>query len=248
MIKNTILALVLALTLSLAQTSFAKLVPEQWCFKCPPGTELALFERDRYYCVVPGTTKYLAAPVWAKPHTAKVLWDVKEGRCIDNYIRFGRDFCYRCPKGFRFVGDAVTDYRVNVQHISYQVHVKDYGWLPATQDGNMAGTTGESRRMEAIRIKVEGLPNNCKLQYNVHAANIGWMGWVNNGAIAGTTGQSRRLEAIRIKLEGCPQWRVEYKVHAANIGWMGSKFDGQVAGTTGQSRRIEAIKIWLRRR
>lgn len=134
------------------------------------------------------------------------------------------------------------------QHIFYQVHVQDHGWLPTVQDGAVSGTTGQSRRMEALKIGVQGLPPNCMLKYNVHAANVGWMGWVGNGDVAGTTGQSRQLEAVAIKLDNCPQWGVEYKVHAADIGWMGWEYDGDMAGTTGQSRRIEAIKIRLRRR
>ena len=40
-------------------------------------------------------------------------------------------------------------------HIVYQVHVQGKGWMPAVRDGAIAGTIGESRRVEAIRIWLE---------------------------------------------------------------------------------------------
>jgi hypothetical protein len=107
--KKSILFLVFTLTLSLTKLSFAGLVEEQWCVKCPPGTNLTLFGRDRYYCMVPGTNQSAGVPLWAKPSWAKVIWDVQGGRCIDTYIRFGDEFCYRCPVGYA-ITTAVTDY------------------------------------------------------------------------------------------------------------------------------------------
>jgi uncharacterized protein YjdB len=63
----------------------------------------------------------------------------------------------------------------------------------------MAGTTGQSRRMEAIRIRLAGC-GILRVQYQVHVAGQGWLPWVSDGQMAGTTGQSRRMEAIRIQL------------------------------------------------
>jgi len=108
--RRSILVLVFVLTLSLTKLSFAELVPEQWCFKCPPGTNLSLVERDRYDCMAPGTSQSAGVPLWAKPSWAKVVWDDQEGRCQDTYIRFGDEFCYRCPGDYE-LSTAVTDYR-----------------------------------------------------------------------------------------------------------------------------------------
>jgi len=108
--RRSILISVFVLTLSLTQLSFAELVPEQWCFKCPQGTNLSLVERDRYDCMAPGASQSAGAPLWAKPSWAKVVWDVQEGRCRDGYIRFGDEFCYRCPGDYE-LSTAVTDYR-----------------------------------------------------------------------------------------------------------------------------------------
>ena len=108
--RRSILVSVFVLTLSLTKFSFAEFVPEQWCFKCPAGTNLSLVERDRYDCTSPGTSQSAGVPLWAKPSWVKVVWDSQEGRCQVSYIRFGDEFCYRCPGNYE-LSTAVTDYR-----------------------------------------------------------------------------------------------------------------------------------------
>lgn len=126
--------------------------------------------------------------------------------------------------------------------ITYRVHVKDYGWLENSFGGNVAGTTGQSRRMEAIQISLNGIDGS--LKYQVHVQDHGWLPEVLNGNIAGTTGQSKRMEAIIIKLENS-SYNIKYRVHTKDLGWMSWVNSGEIAGTTGQSRRIEAIQIRL---
>lgn len=47
-------------------------------------------------------------------------------------------------------GQLVTDYAVE-----YRVHIQDYGWFQGWQkDGAIAGTAGESKRLEAIQIRI----------------------------------------------------------------------------------------------
>ena len=90
--------------------------------------------------------------------------------------------------------------------LSYQTHIQDIGWEADTgrgwkSDGAMSGTQGESKRLEAIQIKLTGADaEQFDIYYQVHAQNIGWMGWAKNGESAGTAGYSYRLEAIRIVL------------------------------------------------
>ncbi len=141
---------------------------------------------------------------------------------------------------FFFISIPIISYTSSEGIINYQVHVQDYGWLNTTNNGNIAGTTGEARRMEAIRINLNKVDGN--LKYQVHVQNYGWLGEVQEGKIAGTTGQSKRMEAIIIKLEDST-YNIKYRVHVKNIGWMNWVENGQVAGTVGESRRIEAIQI-----
>lgn len=126
--------------------------------------------------------------------------------------------------------------------IRYQVHVRDYGWLSEVAEGKIAGTTGQGRRMEAIKIDLEGIDGI--LKYQVHVEQYGWLPEVLEGKMAGTTGESKRMEAIIIKLENS-SYSMKYRVHVKDIGWMNWVSSGKIAGTTGQSRRIEAIQIVL---
>mgnify|MGYP004627372559 CR=1 FL=1 len=40
--------------------------------------------------------------------------------------------------------------------ITYQTHVQSYGWQDWKSDGELAGTTGQGKRIEALRVKLTG--------------------------------------------------------------------------------------------
>ena len=85
--------------------------------------------------------------------------------------------------------------------VNNSTHVQDIGWQGYVKDGSTAGTTGQSKRLEAIRIKLtDELAENYDIYYRVHAQEFGWLGWEKNGESAGTAGYSYRLEAIEVKL------------------------------------------------
>ena len=85
--------------------------------------------------------------------------------------------------------------------ISYRVHCQTYGWMDWKTDGQYAGTSGESKRLEALQIRLTGeLKKKYDVYYRVHAQNYGWLDWAKNGARAGTAGHSLRLECIQIVL------------------------------------------------
>lgn len=126
--------------------------------------------------------------------------------------------------------------------ISYSTHVQNVGWVYNKKNGERAGTTGSSLRLEALKINVSGM-SNVNIKYQVHVQNIGWQGWKTNGALAGTEGQSLRLEAIKILLDSTEDYSVMYRVHVQNIGWQDWRTDGDIAGTEGQGLRLEAIEI-----
>lgn len=134
---------------------------------------------------------------------------------------------------------------VSAASVSYQSHVQNIGWQDWKTDGESSGTSGQSLRLEAIRIKLDGIDGG--IEYRTHVQNIGWMEWVPNSALSGTSGQSLRLEAIGIRLTGeaDDKYDVYYRVHAQNFGWMGWAKNGESAGTAGFSYRLEAIQIKL---
>ena len=85
--------------------------------------------------------------------------------------------------------------------VNYSTHVQDIGWQGWKANGQMAGTSGQSKRLEAIRIKLTGeMAKQYDIYYRVHSQEFGWLGWAKNGESAGTEGYSYRLEAIQIQL------------------------------------------------
>ena len=127
--------------------------------------------------------------------------------------------------------------------ITYRTHVQDIGWQNYVKDEEISGTSGQSKRLEGINIKLSNAENNLNVTYQVHIQDIGWQSWKKNGEMAGTEGRSLRLEAIRIRLEDSDKYSIMYRVHIQDIGWQDWKTDGEIAGTEGRSLRLEAIQI-----
>ena len=135
-----------------------------------------------------------------------------------------------------------------VPSVIYQTHIEDYGWQDWKKDGQMAGTSGESKRLEGIKINLDNKGSyNGTIEYCTHIEGIGWQDWRSNGEMSGTSGQSKRLEAIKINLTGEmeKQFDIYYRVHAQGYGWLGWTKNGNSAGTEGLSKRLEAIEIVL---
>ena len=130
--------------------------------------------------------------------------------------------------------------------ITYRAHVAYYGWLNWTSDGEMAGTTGESRRMEAIKIKLTGDMKGDVI-YQTYVRDMGWQDEVKNSETAGTVGESKQIEAIKIRLDGDvkSKYNILYRVHLKDKGWLDWVSNGAMAGSDTDSLRIEAIEIKL---
>jgi transglutaminase/protease-like cytokinesis protein 3 len=134
--------------------------------------------------------------------------------------------------------------------LTYRTHVQTYGWQKYVSAGKMSGTSGKSKRLEGINIRLANAPCGGTIQYRTHVQRLGWQGWRNNGAMAGTSGRSLRLEAIEIRLTGelANRYDIYYRVHCQRFGWMGWAKNGARSGSAGYSRRLEGIQIVLVRR
>lgn len=130
--------------------------------------------------------------------------------------------------------------------IKYQTHVQNIGWQGEKADGEMSGTTGQSLRLEAIKIQLSSSIDG-GIVYKTHVQDYGWQNFVTNGQASGTSGQAKRLEAIQMQLTGnaMNQYDLYYRVHAQNFGWLGWAKNGESAGTAGYSYRLEGIQIVL---
>lgn len=153
---------------------------------------------------------------------------------------------YTCTKCGTTKDESIAKLVDDRASILYKTHVQDIGWQDFVQDGKMSGTSGRSKRLEGIQIKLSSkLKGN--VEYQTHVQDIGWQGWKSNGTMSGTSGQSKRLEAIRIKLSGeiANKYDVYYRVHCQDFGWLGWAKNGEASGSEGFSKRLEGIEICL---
>ena len=119
--------------------------------------------------------------------------------------------------------------------IKYQAHVQEDGWQDWKYNGEMAGTTGEKKRIEAIRIDYP------EVSAKAHIQEKGWVdyGKITKDTIIGTTGEKLRLECL------CLKGNFKYRLHLQETGWTcWTEADGICTlGSVGQKLRIEAIEI-----
>ena len=153
----------------------------------------------------------------------------------------------RCDMNYCFNG-SLLNVDDSKMHIQYEAHVSNIGWMSSKRDGSTAGTTGQSKAAEDLKVSILNPVEDGSVQINANVSGIGWQGWDTPSASeGGTTGQGRAVEAVRLRLTGslANDYDVYYRVHASNIGWMAWAKDGEEAGTTGMSCSLEAVQIKL---
>lgn len=140
--------------------------------------------------------------------------------------------------------------------VSYSAHVQDVGWMKEVSNGAVGGSTGYSRRLEAITLRLTGaMAQYYDIYYRAHVANVGWLDWAKNGQQAGSAGYSYGIEALEIKVleknaGNAPtntskpfieKVTITHQAHVSNVGWMAATETGTVLGTTGRSLSLEAV-------
>jgi uncharacterized protein YjdB len=149
------------------------------------------------------------------------------------------------------VSDAsTTDQAFIYDAVKYQAHVQNIGTQDWVSDGELAGMTGRSLRVEGLSLKLadsqySGVSGG--ISYRAHVQNDGWQDWKKDGEFAGTQGRGLRLEAIQINLTGdmASQYDVYYSCHVQNFGWLAWAKDGETAGTEHLGFRVEGIRVML---
>lgn len=124
----------------------------------------------------------------------------------------------------------------------YQAHVSGKGWMDAV-NGGIAGTVGQNRALEAIKIDMRKL--NFKIKARAHIQNIGLkdFGYIKHDTVIGTTEKGLHLEAIELIAEGLKGKKLQARVHIQDIGW--TRWTSGMIGTVGMNKKIEAIEIRL---
>ena len=72
-------------------------------------------------------------------------------------------------KGGKAPGSTQDAYRQ--RYVSYQTHVQDIGWQGIKYDGEEAGTSGQSKRLEAINISLSNPLYSGSIEYQTHVSD-----------------------------------------------------------------------------
>lgn len=131
--------------------------------------------------------------------------------------------------------------------VNYRTHVQTYGWQDFKCDGEMSGTSGQSKRLECIEIYLGDTGYEGGVIYRTHVQSKGWLQWAYDGLMSGTFGMGKRLEGIEISLYGevSEHYDIYYRVHVQSFGWQDWVSNGMMAGTSGKGKRLEGIEIKL---
>lgn len=138
----------------------------------------------------------------------------------------------------------------NAAELFYRSHVQNFGWQSWKKSGEMSGTSGQSRRMEALQMKINDQKYMGSIEYQTHIQNLGWQGWRKDGQTSGTEGKSLRMEAVRIRLTGelAEQYDIYYRAYVQNYGWLPYVKNGEPAGSEGFDLRMEGIEVKLEKK
>ena len=131
--------------------------------------------------------------------------------------------------------------------VSYSSHVQDYGWEKdfSIKDGQPSGTTGQNKKVEAMKIRLTGNDVDTGIRYKTYIERNGWQNWQEDGDITGTTGKNLKILGIKIELVNMANKSVQYRIHMQDFGWSEWVADGKAVGAIVEEKKIEAIEIKL---
>lgn len=141
--------------------------------------------------------------------------------------------------------------------LQYQAFVEESGWQAWQLSDSTSGTTNQAKRVEAIKIQLNGLmAPYFDVYYRVYVGGIGWLDWAKNGQMSGTNGMASRIEAMQVTLveKGSASPGVttrpyievppiSYKIFSKSTGWQGAVSHGATSGAVIDSNQVEALQI-----
>lgn len=149
-------------------------------------------------------------------------------------------------------------------NVLYNAYIQGQGWSGEVANNQFAGTQGEAKAVEAIKVRLDGeMEKFYDIYYRVCSGDKGWTGWAKNGNPAGRVNFNSKTRAIQVKLvlkgEEAPgstsnayeemgrapeDAKVAYYTHVQTYGWEKEEaYDGKTSGTTHKSKRLESISI-----
>lgn len=133
---------------------------------------------------------------------------------------------------------------ISVPALTLQAYVATLGWMNPVGNGGVAGTTGRSLAIEALKLSVSSSVSG-GIEYSAHVQDVGWQGWTSNGNAAGTAGRAKRIESLKIRLTGdlSNYFDIWYRAYCQDFGWLDWTSNGQPAGTSRIGCRVESVQV-----
>lgn len=125
--------------------------------------------------------------------------------------------------------------------------VEGAGWLGEQRGINLVGTVGQGRRLEALRVRVEGSSFPGDVAVRVKALGGAWGGEAAQGAEARPSGGAG-IEQVAVMLTGeiARRYTLRYRVCAADGTWGAERCDGEAAGVEGSALHGIRMRLHLR--
>lgn len=161
--------------------------------------------------------------------------------------------------GYRTEAFNISETGMEGLGVYYRAYVVGDGWTGWVSDGEIAGTTGQSKPVTILQLVLNGSEAaNYDIYYSVYAAGMGWLDWAKNGINAGTSPEiACNIEGIKIKIvskgskapgETANSYvdviNVMYYTHMQSFGDTEVVSDGEEAGVTGLAKRMEGLYVY----
>lgn len=142
-------------------------------------------------------------------------------------------------------GGNIT-YAYNECDVIYRGYMQDTGWKNYVKEGELGGAQSGSKRLEAVRIKLQNQAYTGGITYQLRYKKTGWTKqWKKNGQTAG--GKGCLTEAIQIKLTGkmASNYDVYYCTYVQSKGWTAWVKNGKASGSAGLGLKMLGIKVLI---
>lgn len=83
------------------------------------------------------------------------------------YVYISKDYITAVSTGNTTIVD-------DTEGVDYFVHAQTYGWMSKVSDGESAGTVGEAKRLECLKISLRNPISIRRVRYKVHCQTYGW--------------------------------------------------------------------------
>lgn len=130
--------------------------------------------------------------------------------------------------------------------VNYKAHIQNHGWLSPVSNGETAGFTNSSLRLEAMQITQTTNPF-VHLEYRSYSEDLGWGQYVHSSAESGSIGLGKKLEAIEMRLSGLlsSHYEVYYRLHQSGSGWLDWASSTHPTGIIGVDTSFDAVEVTL---